>query len=85
MVNTMLDAAIEAVTETSDRLVIHANCGGGYRWPRWLSRMSEANLTCSMSRKACSVDNAACEGSLVASRTNCSILGSVIVGHFIKC
>jgi len=33
-----------------------------YRWPGWLSRMSDANLTRSMSRKACSPDNAACEG-----------------------
>ena len=62
LVNTMLDAAIETVTETSDRPVVHSDRGGHYRWPGWLSRMSEANLTRSMSRKACSPDNAACEG-----------------------
>ena len=62
LVNTMLDAAIETVTETSDRPVVHSDRGGHYRWPGWLSRMSDANLTCSMSRKACSPDNAACEG-----------------------
>jgi len=62
LVNTMLDAAIETVTETSDRPVVHSDRGGHYRWPGWLSRMSDANLTRSMSRKACSPDNAACEG-----------------------
>ena len=53
---------IEAVTETSDRPVVHSDRGGHYRWPDWLSRMSDANLNRSMSRKACSPDNAACEG-----------------------
>ena len=62
LVNTMLDAAIETVAETNDRPVVHSDRGGHYRWPGWLSRMSEANLTRSMSRKACSPDNAACEG-----------------------
>jgi transposase InsO family protein len=62
LVNSMLDAAIETVTETSDRPVVHSDRGGHYRWPGWLSRMSDANLTRSMSRKACSPDNAACEG-----------------------
>ncbi len=62
LVNTMLDAAIETVTETSDRPVVHSDRGGHYRRPGWLSRMSEAKLTRSMSRKACSPDNAACEG-----------------------
>lgn len=62
LVNTMLDAAIETVAETSDRPIVHSDRGGHYRWPGWLSRMSDANLTRSMSRKACSPDNAACEG-----------------------
>src|SRR5450830_265792 len=62
LVNTMLDAAIETVTDTADRPVVHSDRGGHYRWPGWLSRMSDANLTRSMSRKACSPDNAACEG-----------------------
>ena len=54
LVNTMLDAAIETVSDTSDRPVVHSDRGGHYRWLGWLSRMSEANLTRSMSRKACS-------------------------------
>jgi transposase InsO family protein len=62
LVNAMLDAAIETVAETTDRPIVHSDRGGHYRWPGWLSRMSEANLTRSMSRKACSPDNAACEG-----------------------
>jgi putative transposase len=62
LVNTMLDAAIETVAETTDRPVVHSDRGGHYRWPGWLARMSEAKLTRSMSRKACSPDNAACEG-----------------------
>lgn len=62
LVNTMLEAAIETVSDTSNRPVVHSDRGGHYRWPGWLSRMSEANLTRSMSRKACSPDNAACEG-----------------------
>ena len=62
LVNTMLDAAIETVITNTDRPVVHSDRGGHYRWPGWLTRMSEAGLTRSMSRKACSPDNAACEG-----------------------
>ena len=62
LVNTMLDAAIETVAETTDRPVVHSDRGGHYRWPGWLARMNGANLIRSMSRKACSPDNAACEG-----------------------
>ncbi len=62
LVNTMLDAAIETVAKTTDRPVVHSDRGGHYRWPGWLERMSDANFTRSMSRKACSPDNAACEG-----------------------
>ena len=62
LVNTMLDAAIETVTAGSDRPVVHSDRGGHYRWPGWLSRIAAAKLVRSMSRKACSPDNAACEG-----------------------
>ena len=61
LVNTMLDAAIETVADTADRPVVHSD-RGHYRWPGWLSSMNEANFIRSMSRKACSPDNAACEG-----------------------
>ncbi len=62
LVNTMLDAAIETVTASSNRPVVHSDRGGHYRWPGWLSRIAGAKLIRSMSRKACSPDNAACEG-----------------------
>lgn len=62
LVNTMLDAAIESVEASDVRPVIHSDRGAHYRWPGWLSRIAEAKLVRSMSRKGCSPDNAACEG-----------------------
>ena len=62
LVNTMLDAAIETVTGSDGKPIVHSDRGGHYRWPGWLSRVADAKLTRSMSRKACSPDNAACEG-----------------------
>jgi putative transposase len=62
LVNTMLDSAIETVTESDKKPIVHSDRGGHYRWPGWLSRVAKANLIRSMSRKACSPDNAACEG-----------------------
>lgn len=58
----MLDAAIEAVADGDDRPIVHSDRGAHYRWPGWLSRMGDATLIRSMSRKGCSHDNAACEG-----------------------
>lgn len=62
LVNTMLDAAVETVAQSNDRPVVHSDRGAHYRWPGWLSRISDANLFRSMSRKGSSPDNAACEG-----------------------
>lgn len=62
LVNTMLDAAIERVANSNDRPVVHSDRGAHYRWPGWLTRMGDAKLIRSMSRKGCSPDNAACEG-----------------------
>jgi len=62
LVNTMLDSAIESVAGSDERPVVHSDRGAHYRWPGWLSRMSDARLVRSMSRKGCSPDNAACEG-----------------------
>lgn len=62
LVNTMLDAAIEKVAHSTDRPVVHSDRGAHYRWPGWLSRIGDAKLIRSMSRKGCSPDNAACEG-----------------------
>lgn len=61
LVNTMLDAAIERVIASGDRPILHSDRGGPYRWPEWLSRISDARLVCLMSRKGYSPDNAACE------------------------
>ena len=58
----MLDAAIETVVNSTDRPVVHSDRGAHYRWPGWLSRIGNAKLIRSMSRKGCSPDNAACEG-----------------------
>tara|TARA_B110000503_G_scaffold113856_1_gene171013 strand:+ start:446 stop:1984 length:1539 start_codon:yes stop_codon:yes gene_type:complete len=62
LVNTMLDVAIETVAEGTEKPIVHSDRGGHYRWPGWLSRVAKASLIRSMSRKACSPDNAACEG-----------------------
>ncbi|MBD1602500.1 IS3 family transposase, partial [Pseudomonas typographi] len=62
LVNTMLDAAVETVAGNDKRPVVHSDRGAHYRWPGWLSRIADAKLIRSMSRKGCSPDNAACEG-----------------------
>jgi len=62
LVNTMLDTAVETLGSVDRRPIVHSDRGAHYRWPGWLSRVTKANLTRSMSRKACSPDNAACEG-----------------------
>jgi putative transposase len=62
LVNTMLDTAIETVSELPTKPIVHSDRGAHYRWPGWLERIGAANLVRSMSRKGCSPDNAACEG-----------------------
>lgn len=62
LVNSMLDAAIETVALTGDQPIIHSDRGAHYRWPGWMSRITDAKLIRSMSRKGYSPDNAACEG-----------------------
>jgi transposase InsO family protein len=58
----LLEAAIETVADENEKPIVHSDRGGHYRWPGWLTRIAEAKLIRSMSRKACSPDNAACEG-----------------------
>ena len=62
LVNTMLDAAIDKVAGSGERPVVHSDRGAHYRWPGWMTRIADAKLVRSMSRKGCSPDNAACEG-----------------------
>ncbi len=62
LVNSMLDAAVETVASGNDRPIVHSDRGAHYRWPGWISRIANAKLVRSMSRKGYSPDNAACEG-----------------------
>jgi putative transposase len=62
LVNTMLDAAVERVRDSGDKPIIHSVESAHHRWPGWLHRVHNAKLIRSMSRNACSLDNAACEG-----------------------
>jgi transposase InsO family protein len=55
-VSTMLDAAISTVANSDERPVVYSDRGAHYRWPGWLSRMRDAGLIRSMSRKGCSPD-----------------------------
>jgi transposase InsO family protein/transposase-like protein len=61
LVNTMLDEAVDTLVD-NQRPIVHSDRGAHYRWPGWLSRIADAKLVRSMSRKGCSPDNAACEG-----------------------
>jgi putative transposase len=61
LVNTMLEQAIETL-RPGEHPIIHSDRGAHYRWPEWISLTRQAKLTRSMSKKACSPDNAACEG-----------------------
>lgn len=61
LVNVMLDTAIAGLS-MSEHPIVHSDRGSHYRWPGWISRMDKACLTRSMSKKACTPDNAACEG-----------------------
>lgn len=61
LANSMLDMAISTL-KSDEHPIIHSDRGCHYRWPGWISRIDEAGLIRSMSKKACSPDNSACEG-----------------------
>ena len=61
LVNTMLDEAILSLNE-DEKPIVHSDRGCHYRWPGWIERIKKAELIRSMSKKGCSLDNAACEG-----------------------
>ncbi|MEC4183260.1 IS3 family transposase [Adlercreutzia sp. R21] len=61
LANSMLCEAIEVLTP-GDHPVLHSDCGCHYRWPEWIRICKENGIIRSMSKKACSPDNAACEG-----------------------
>lgn len=60
LANRMLREAIGSLN--GEHPIIHSHRGFHYRTNSWIQIMDEAKLTRSMSRKACSPDNAACEG-----------------------
>lgn len=61
LVNTMLDAGV-ATLQSQQIPIVHSDRGAHYRWPGWIDQMNKANLSRSMSKKGCSLDNSACEG-----------------------
>ena len=67
LVNTMLDDAICTLAD-GEHPVLHSDRGCHYRWPGWISRMENAGLIRSMSKKGCSPDNSACEGRVLKSK-----------------
>lgn len=60
LANSTLLAAI-ACLEDGDRPILHSDCGCHYRWPGWIAICDAEGIVRSMSKKACSPDNAACE------------------------
>ncbi len=61
LANTMLERAISTLPEGA-RPIVHTDRGVHYRWDGWIDLMDRHGLVRSMSRKACSPDNAAAEG-----------------------
>ena len=58
----MLNAAVETIVDSEARPIVHSDRGGHFRWPGRLERFNAAKLVRSMSRKASSQGNDACEG-----------------------
>lgn len=61
LTNGMLKDAIKGLPNKS-KPILHTDRGVHYRWPSWIHIVEQAGLIRSMSNKACSPDNAACEG-----------------------
>ena len=61
LANGMLDDAVHHL-KGGECPIVHTDRGCHYRWPGWISRMEQAQLQRSMSKKGCSPDNSACEG-----------------------
>lgn len=60
LANTMLREAIGSLN--GEHPIVHSDRGFHYRTNSWIQIMKDSGLTRSMSKKACSPDNAACEG-----------------------
>ena len=61
LANSTLSGAIATLGD-GERPIVHSDRGGHYRWRGWIALCEGAGLVRSMSRKAHSPDNAACEG-----------------------
>lgn len=57
----MLDIAIEQLSNDAHQIV-HSDRRAHYRWPDWIERMENVNLTGLMSKKGYSLDYSACKG-----------------------
>lgn len=57
--STLLTAT--AHLEDGDRPILRSDCGCHHRWPEWIVICDAESIVGSMSKKACSPDNAACE------------------------
>ncbi|MCO7175766.1 IS3 family transposase [Sporolactobacillus kofuensis] len=60
LVSTMLKTAAESMID-GEKPIIHSDRGAHYRWPIWIDLMGEYGFARSMSKKACTPDNAAAE------------------------
>lgn len=60
LANSTLLKAIDGL-EAGEAPILHSDCGCHYRWPGWIAICEGNGITRSMSKKACSPDNAACE------------------------
>lgn len=60
LANSTLIRAAESL-QISERPVLHSDCGCHYRWQGWIDLCDKYGIVRSMSKKACSPDNAACE------------------------
>jgi putative transposase len=61
LANSTLVDAIRTL-RAGDVPIIHSDCGCHYRWPGWIGICKRHDMARSMSKKACSSDNVACEG-----------------------
>lgn len=61
LANTSLKKAIDQLRD-GETPICHTDRGGHYRWPGWIKLCEDNNIIRSMSKKACSPDNSACEG-----------------------
>lgn len=61
LVNSMLRKACQTL-KPEERPILHSDRGAHYRWPVWIAITEHYGCIRSMSKKACTADNAACEG-----------------------